>query len=280
MNSLAIVMLMLSGTQPTEPATSPTAIPTEAPTPVIESEDSPTIVTDRPSFSDGVGIVPEGHFQLETGWTLTYRDDDTGETTRNNGPEIAARLGLIKDRLELRFLTAGYAWSDFDADNGGDSNAEGWNDLAIGAKFRLCDQDGLLPNIAMSATTTIPSGSEEFSTRHWDPTFKFIWNYDLGSGLGLGGNLNLSVPSTRDGDHWEQFQGSVYVTYAPTSDLSFFAEYFMMTEFTEDGGTAPGVDFGVQYLLNKTTAIDFRVGFGLNDTADDFFIGAGIAFLF
>jgi len=32
--------------------------------------------------------------------------------------------------------------------------------------------------------------------------------------------------------------------------------------------------------LNRTTAIDARMGFGLDDRADDWFTGIGISFLF
>lgn len=250
------------------------ADPSPPETPPVST--SPVISTDRPSFSDGVGIVPTGHFQLETGWTLTFRDDDAGETIRDNAPEVLARVAVIENRLELRFLTSGYNWVNTD----GGSDPDGWSDLAIGAKFRLSDQDGLLPNIAFSATTTIPSGSEEFSSRHWDPILKFLWSYDLGSGFGLDGNLNWNYPSARGGDHWSQFQGSLYLTFAATSDLSFFLEYFAITEFTDDGGTAQSIDLGLGYLLNSTTSLDLRIGVGLNDTADDFFVGAGISFLF
>jgi len=264
--SWTTLVLSLAGVARSEP--SPPEAPPVAPT--------ATISTDRPSFSDGVGIVPIGRFQLETGWTLTFRDDDAGETIRNNAPEVLARIAVIEDRLELRFLTSGYNWVNSDSG----SDPDGWSDLAIGAKFRLCGQDGLLPNIAIGAATTIPCGTEEFSSRHWDPILKFLWNYDLGSGFGLGGNLNWNYPSVRDGEHWNQFQGSVYLTYAATSELSFFLEYFAVTEFTDGGGTAQSIDLGLGYLLNSTTSIDFRIGVGLNDTADDFFLGAGISFLF
>jgi hypothetical protein len=255
---------------------------TTGPGPAIaEAKPEPTIVTDRPSFSDGTGIVPAWRLQLETGWTYTYRDDDSARTDRHNFPEVLARVGLIDNRWELRFLTSGYNWADVDAGGaGGSTDVDGWSDVAIGTKLRLTDQSGLLPSIAVSATVTIPSGSEEYSSRHWDPIFKFIWNYDLGSGFGLGGNLNANFPSVRGGDHWEQFQGSIYLTYAPRSDLSFFLEYYAITELTDGGPTGQSIDLGGAYLLTNKVQLDARVGFGLNDDSDDFFVGAGVSFLF
>jgi len=46
------------------------------------------------------------------------------------------------------------------------------------------------------------------------------------------------------------------------------------------GCTLPTAACGVLFLTSRTVQLDARVGFGLDDEADDFFTGFGISFLF
>ena len=114
-------------------AQSSDAPPPPAPTTPAATSTPLTISTDRPSFSDGTGIQPLWHLNLETGYTFTHRDRDGVETNRQNGPEMLARIGLIEDRLEFRIIWSGYV--DTETDSGGtSSSANGLSDITIGLK--------------------------------------------------------------------------------------------------------------------------------------------------
>jgi len=237
-----------------------------------------TISTDRPSFSDGTGIVPVGRLQVETGYTFTLNDDDGTEVRRHNGPDTIARVGLLDDRLEVRALWSGWNWAEVDS-AGENDDSEGASDLILGAKLKLFDQADWIPRLALVAQTSIGAGSQAFSSQEVDPVVKLAWSYALPKGFGVGGNFNVAFPSDDDG-HFTQGQFSVYATWAATSKTSFFAEYYVLTPLSRDGGPAHSVDFGVLYLLTKRVQLDGRVGCGLNERADDFFAGVGISFLF
>lgn len=245
------------------------------------------ISTDRPSFSDTTGIVPVGHLQLETGYTFTFRNRDSVETHRHNGPELLARVGLVDDRLELRAATSGYVWSRTDDNSGtGFASSEGFSDVALGFKLKLTDQDGALPRLALLGITTVGAGSRDISTRRAEPTGKLIWSYDLEKlwgeswkGFGLYGNFNLAYPTT-NGDRFLQGAGSICGTYAVTDRLGVFAEYYVVGPAAKGTDAAHSIDFGTTYLLNDRVQLDARVGFGLNRTADNVFVGAGVSFLF
>lgn len=244
-----------------------------------------TIATDRPSFSDTAGIAPIGHLQLETGYTFTLRDRDGTEVDRHNAPELLARVGLIEDRLEFRASTSGYQWVTTH-ESGQDSSAEGFSDLAVGFKLKLCDQDHGVPRLAFEAVTTVGAGSRDISTRHAEPTIKLIWSYDLEQvwgtgwkGLGVCGNLNLAYPTT-DSDRFIQLAGSVCVTYALTDKTGLFAEYYVVGPASKGTDAAHSVDFGISYLVDPRVQLDARIGCGLNNQADNLFVGTGISFLF
>jgi hypothetical protein len=261
-----------------QPAATAEAVPAAPASPLV-------ISTDRPSFSDGTGIVPAGHLNLETGYTFTFRDRDGVETQRHNGPEVLARVGLIGDQLELRLATSGYTWSRSD-DGAGFAAAAGWNDLTVGLKLKLTDQDGLLPRLAVGVQTTVGAGSDEISSQMAEPTLKLLWSSDLGkaigtswNGLTLGGNANVAFTSA-SGERFVQGQWSVYVSAAVTDKLGVFAEYYGLGPNTKGGGTAHYADAGVTYLLSERVQLDARVGFGLNQEADNMFTGFGVSFLF
>ncbi|MBY0112921.1 MAG: transporter [Phycisphaerales bacterium] len=245
------------------------------------------IATDRPSFSDTAGIAPVGHFQLETGYTFTLRDRDGVETHRHNGPELLARVGLLDDRLELRATTSGHVWSRTDDGTGaGFASTEGFSDVAVGFKLKLIDQDGLLPRLAVEGITTVGAGRRGISSGRAEPTIKLIWAYDLEKlwgdrwkGFGVYGNVNLAYPTT-DGDRFVQGAASACGTYAINDTIGVFAEYYLLGPAAKGTDAAHSIDVGGTYLINTRTQLDARMGFGLNRTADNVYVGVGISVLF
>lgn len=244
------------------------------------------ISTDRPSFSDGAGIQPAGRFNLETGYTFTFRDRDGAETRRHNAPELLGRIGVIDDRFELRITTSGYTWSRTADDAGSSSVVDGWSDVALGFKLKVLDQLGWRPRLALGVQSTLGGGSDSISTQIAEPTFKLIWSHDLAQAAGeawkgftLGGNLNLALPTT-DGDRFAQGQGSIYLGFPIADRWSGFVEYFVIGPAAKDSDAAHYVDLGATWLIHTRIQLDGRVGFGLNQEADNLFAGLGISFLF
>jgi hypothetical protein len=237
-----------------------------------------TISTSRPTFDDTAGIVPIGHFQLETGYTFTFRNRDNVETQTHNAPEILARLPLLDDRLEFQLGTSGYVWSRTDVGSGFTST-EGFSDATAGLRLKIIDQDGWVPRIAFQASTTLGLGSDNISNQDVEPTFKFIWSYDLGKGWGLYGNLALAYPTTA-GDRFLQGQAGACLTYTINDKWSLFGEYYMFGPNTKGSDAAHYLDGGAAYLITPRVQLDGRVGFGLNKEANNFFTGFGISFLF
>lgn len=245
------------------------------------------ISTDRPSFSDGTGIVPVGHLQLETGYTFTFRNRDNAEAQRHNGPELLARVALVEDRFELRFITSGYVWSRTDDGSGsGFASSEGWSDASLGLKLKVLDQDGWVPRVAIGAQSTLGAGSDNISSQTAEPILKLLWSYDLGAAIGedwkgftLGGNANIGWPTT-NGDRFTQGQGSVYLAFPLADRLSGFAEYYVIGPNAKGTDAAYYVDIGGALLVNDRIQLDARVGFGLNQAADNVYCGFGLSVLF
>jgi len=237
-----------------------------------------TISTNRPSFDDTAGIVPIGHFQLETGFTFTYRNREGSETQSWNAPELLGRIPLLDDRLELQVGTSGLVWSRSDSGSGFDST-QGWSDATIGLRLKVVDQDKWVPRIALQASTTIGAGTDGISNQDAEPTFKLIWSYDLGDGWGIYGNLGLAYPTT-NGDRFLQGQAGVCVTKTLDDKWSVFGEYYVFGPNAKGADAAHYMDVGAAYIITPRIQIDGRVGFGLNQEANNVFTGFGISFLF
>jgi hypothetical protein len=237
-----------------------------------------TIFTNRPSFNDTTGIVPIGHFQLETGYTFTFRDRDGVETQTHNAPELLARIPIIDDRLELQFGTSGYVWSRSNSGAGFES-VEGFSDVIAGVRVKIIDQDGWVPRLAFQALTTVGLGSSAISNRDAEPTMKLIWSYDLGSGWGICGNLGAGYLTT-SGERFWQGQAGVCLTYTINDQWSVFGEYYVFGPNSKGTDAAHYVDCGAAYLITPRIQLDGRIGVGVNHEANNMFVGAGISFLF
>ncbi len=257
------------------------ALPPKAAGQEPAAAERPPIAPNRPTFSDSTSLVPVGHTQIETGITFARRTQAATETERTNGPEVAARY-RVSEAVEARVTWGGQAWSSVDQGAGGETD-DGATDPSLGIVVPLAEQHGWQPAIAMEVLTTLGIGAAAFSSGHADPTAKLLWSYGgekLPDWLGIGGNFNVSYP-TEDGDRFTQTATSLYATVTPTgTDTCWFAEWYLVGRPANHVDATQSVDFGAVQRLNRTTAFDARIGFGLDARADDWFTGIGISFLF
>ncbi len=253
-----------------QPATAPSIPPADA--------QPLTISTNRPSFNDTTGIVPIGHFQLETGYTFTFRDHDDVESQTHNAPEILGRIPLLEDRLELQVGTSGYVWSRSDSGSGFESTA-GFSDISVGLRLKVLDEDRYIPRIALQLSTTTGFGTDGISNQDVEPLFKVIWSYDLRDGWGVYGNLGVGY-LTAGSDRFFQGQGGVCLTKTLNDKWSVYGEYYVFGPNSKGTDAAHYLDAGAAYLITPRVQLDGRVGFGLNGQANNLFTGFGISFLF
>ena len=132
-----------------------------------EVENVPEFITDRPDQTESSAVLPRGYFQIETG--LTYSDEGSESRTLEY-PGTLVRIGLAK-RLELRLGTQGFV-SEFEGDK-----TTGYGDSEIGAKIYLWQERGWRPETALLTSVSIPTGNSAFSTRHADPSFRFLFSH-------------------------------------------------------------------------------------------------------
>lgn len=242
------------------------------------------LVTDRPDFTEATNTVPRGHLQLELGYTFSYDKEDENRTIDHTLPEFLLRTGLT-DWLELRIGWAGWSSTEdiFRAKNDAGRTVtmteveRGWNDLYLGFKIALCEQDGFRPALSLIPAITVPSGSTNKSSGDVDPEIKIAWGYDLTEDLALSGNLNFAAPTTSDNDRFFQVANSISLARSFNEWLGGYVEYYGFYPNDRGSDCAHYVNGGFTFLVTDNLQFDVRVGKGLNEEADDLFAGAGMA---
>ncbi len=241
------------------------------------------LITDRPDFTESTDAIPAGHFQLEAGYTFTYDREHTDRVRDHAAPEFLLRIGVVDD-VELRVGWQGYSWTENQFVTRtragrrvtGEDWTDGAHDLSIGFKLKLLEQDGLVPHFGILASMNIPVGSDVVSPGDVEPGAILLWAYDLTDEVALAGNVGFA--SLVDaGDRFFQTSASLSLAVALTEQLGGYVEYFGLYPNAEDSDAAHSLNVGLTYLINNNFQIDWRIGGGLNEEADDFFTGVGFA---
>jgi hypothetical protein len=249
--------------------------------PSAKSIDQP-LVTDRPDFTESTDAVPTGRLQLEMGYTFTY-SREKGERVRTHiAPEALLRIGLVEN-LELRIGWDGYNWSDRtgsanrsdDAPSDRGSSQAG-HDVSLGIKYKFFEQDDWWPHLGVIAGVTVPSGSAALSSGDVDPELVLLWAYDVTDRFAIAGNVGLHAP-TEDSSRFFQATASLSFAYSLTDRFGTYVEYFGLYPNTRHTDCAHTIATGLTYLVTNDFQLDWRIGAGINEEADDFFTGVGFA---
>ena len=229
------------------------------------------IETDRPTFSLSPNTIAKGRIQIETGYTFSF-ERASPDVHTHNFPETLVRIGLT-ERTEFRL-----EWPNLTfIDNGRD--VHGFNDLGLGFKVQVWQQQGLRPRLSFVGRLSIPTGDKNFSSDKLDPIFRTILTYTLNERVGLFGTVNIGSP-TSQGTRFVQVSSSLGLSAALRDRLTGFVEYFGLYPRDVASGSANYLQTGVLYRLAYNLQLDARVGGGLNHGTDDFLTGAGISWRF
>lgn len=241
--------------------------------PSIHAEEP--LVTDRPDQTESSVTVPRGSLQLELGTTYT---EESGDSRTLSYPELLLRWG-VHERLELRFGIPGFT-TEFE---GPDSTR--FEDTEVGLKVYMFAEDGWRPEMAFLGSLSLPTGADDVSADRVNPSFRFAFSHGLSDRVGLAYNLGMtwdtdiaSTPTGLSRDTIAFFQYTVAVGVDLTDRWGAYGELFGDIPAESGAKAAHSLDGGVTYLIQDNLQWDAFVGVGLNDEADDWFIGTGLSF--
>jgi hypothetical protein len=224
-----------------------------------------SLVTDRPDAAESSSVVAPGFAQFEVG--VTAVEDTDGETAVEYGGSLL-RLGLVED-WELRVGWGGYLESDAVARA---------NDAMLGLKYYISPEGDswCAPETAILVHSSLPVGDRDLSSDALDPDFLLSFSHTLSEQFSLGYNLGAMLATSEkvDGSETTLSSGlySVALGYGATEQLGLFLEVFGALGLSAEESPA-SLDGGITWLFNEDAQLDVFAGVGLNDDADDWFVG-------
>lgn len=238
--------------------------------PVVPLLDSP-IATDRPDFTEASSTVGAGVAQLETGYTFIL--DRDGGTTRSEHsvPEALLRCGVFQDWLELRV-----GWN-FSAEYLPAASTSGAEDLYLGVKFGLTEQDGIFPEVAIVPQISVPSGSSSRTAGRLLPGTNLLYGWDVNDFLSAAGSTQFNQTiDDETGSEFTEWAQTWTFGYTLHERLGAYTEWFAFFPAGADSAqTEHYLNGGFTYRPTDDVQWDIRLGMGLNDAADDLFCGIG-----
>ena len=262
-----------------------------------ESELEP-IETDRHDFTMSPRTVGAGVVQVEGGYSYFYKDENDEIESSHTTPEWVTRIGLTED-LELR-VRWNYAWQ---FRNGEEelNDLDSAEDIRYGLKLALTEHNGWIPESAVRIIGSSHTGGSDFTTNRaqfgMDLVYEWKneadWSLAGSTGFGTDGVGEFSLASFasqsltdaegEDGgrDRFTAIAQSVALGMPITERMELYLEYFgIFSHGLQNEFNLNFFNTGVDYLLSPDLVIDVRVGAGLNEQADDFFVGVGGAYRF
>lgn len=241
-----------------------------------EPEEAKRIDPDRPHFPEASTTVGKGRVVLESGYTFSEKGSSS---VSHSYPEALLRVGLFADWFEFRI---GQTFVNQQQSGAGvRTRTNGAQDLYLGAKLALTEQNRYLPEIALIPQMTVPTGSSAVTAGRVLPGL----NVDCGWQVikdRFNIELLIATNRVRGDNHHSHLEVATGLTAAvnATKNLEVFAEW---DAFYPQGQTSPAVGpqhyaiGGVVYFFTKDFAVDIRAGVGLNERANDFLAGTGFA---
>lgn len=255
------------------------------------------INSDRPDFTDATYSVGRGVVLVETGYT--YRSASQGGVKEINEtyPETLVRLGVTNE-FELRIRWNGVQTAEL-SETGVFSpyRIAGGDDLNLGFKWEMWQQDGWLPMGTLVAGATVPAGSADFSSNTVVPYWNFVYGWYFRRWLYLKGSIGIDwhnspgytlvntggVPPGVDvnvsRDRHCLFHNSVSLLVQYSRRHGGFVEWFQLESTGQaDDRAAHYADIGHFFYLTSNVQLDVRIGTRLSNRVDEMFAGGGFAF--
>ncbi len=242
------------------------------------------LIGDRPDFTESAATVGLGVVQIEFGYTLE-RDatrmggQDLTVSTHSLG-EVLVRTGILAEWLELR---VGLNPLVEEVRRDGDTDrVSGVEDLQVGFKVTLREQQGLTPAIAVLPLLTLPTGSQAFTNDQARPTVNTVLAWDLSDVVSLSSGTAVSWGETEvaretdvvDISDYLEVAQSLVMAHSLSDRTGMYVEWFAF--FHSEFPTRHYVNGGLTWALGDDLQWDIRIGSGLNEAAGDIFTGTGL----
>jgi hypothetical protein len=235
-------------------------------------DELPPISTDRPDQTESAVTVPVKTFQIESGFTFGW-DENEGVKTKDLGYNgTLFRYGLLS-RLEVR-LGGGYGGLETTYEsNDSTINTNGMLPMYLGLKWNILEGDGPIPTLAALTHVDIPpTAGKDFDIDGAVQNFLLAGSWQLSKvfsfGFNLGGLMN-----------WKQSNWTTkYTASLSFGILKWMGGFVELYGFVPTGEyTRHSFDAGFVFPVRNNPQFDISGGMGISDSSTDGFGSVGFA---
>jgi hypothetical protein len=136
--------------------------------------------------------------------------------------------------------------------------------------------------MALIPQMTIPTGDHDFTSDEVLPGLNWVYSWDICEDLSLAGSTQFNRAVDITGNEFTEWAQSLSAGVSLTDILGAYAEWFAILPPGHAVGTGEEhyLNGGFSVLLTNDMLWDVRAGIGLNEYADDYFVGSGISIRF
>jgi hypothetical protein len=253
-----------------------------------EPEEEKRIDPDRPHFPEAASTVGNGRAVLESGLTY-YGSRSTEFQHQLSAPEALLRVGLFADWLEFR-VSQNWASQNVPitvAPTPGKASTifvkqSGFEDINVGVKLALTEQEQWLPESALILALTAPTGASPFTNNAVMPAVNYDFTWDvIKDRFSIEGVVEFAGATDELGHHYTSFASGLTAVIDLTPNLQSFTEldsiYALGAIDPGLGGPQHYLVTGFVYFIGKNMEIDIRAGVGLTDHSSNYLSGLGFS---
>ena len=233
----------------------------------------------RPSNAsqfEGPELTPKGEFLLELNATVEREENSTEDVTTYLFPQPTLYIGVLSNFEFQLESDAGVVISP----DGGESEFTG-SDFVIKGKVGLTSENGWVPQSAVFAVISFPTGGKAVTSDGVDPTVSYLASWGLSHDMALTLNVGFGGPTNGpdESNRFFEFSSVVTLEFPLVGELGGFVEYFNAIG-NENEPDQHSMDAGLSFQLAKNLSAEFTGGAGLVEAAPDYFFSAqlGISF--
>ncbi|RDC61693.1 transporter [Adhaeribacter pallidiroseus] len=240
------------------------------------STEPPELDSDRPNFTQAATVIPQRTLQLETGLGYEKEKSDNEQTRNYLYPTTLIRVGILK-KAELRINF------DFEQENQtltskpgatiSEAKERGFDNVQIGTKIALVEAKGVIPDIGVLASLSLPVGLKEYRPPHAAPSIQMLFNSHFSDKVELQYNFGYRKHK-EETDYLVQLLYSASAIVHLTENLQGFAEFQAFK--THQQAAENSIAGGFMFKLVPNLQFDILGGVGVSEKAPDYYTAAGV----
>ncbi|MCL4547960.1 MAG: transporter [Bacteroidetes bacterium] len=243
--------------------------------PLLNAQTKNQIYADRQYMTKTVFVIPEGSFEIETGFAYEkerYKTQSVDVVSENiTFAQTSFRFGVAKN---LEFRADGEFLMNKTTSNGIDSNIQGIRGLAIGSKIKLLDETNAVPDLAVLVNLNIPYGNENLRPDRFEPGLFLALHKSLSPKIRFGMSAGGENKSNLD-NYFYSF--GTFLDYQITERFNAFVE--LLGTSTKTMAPEQYAHAGIAFLHQSNLKIDFSLGKLIHGNGSDWFGSLGMSVL-